>query len=145
MRAAMPASFFARIWAIPLRCRGVTPVQWRPQLFLFILNSCYMDYISTIRAFLTELITPIVVQAVKDNVPEPAPLDLKKYITVEEAMEQYGLSMTSVYRRFNAGVFTKVKNGSRTLILREEIEDSLKRRKVGGTDMKAYNRNRNRL
>lgn len=112
---------------------------------MFILNSCYMDYISTIRAFLTELITPIVVQAVKDNVPEPAPLDLKKYITVEEAMEQYGLSMTSVYRRFNAGVFTKVKNGTRTLILREEIEDSLKRRKVGGTDMKGYNRNRNRL
>ena len=104
-----------------------------------------MDYINTIRVFLTELITPIVVQAVKDSVPEPAPLDLKKYITVEEAMEQYGLSMTSVYRRFNAGVFTKVKNGSRTLILREEIEDSLKRRIVGGTDMKGYNRNRNRL
>ena len=104
-----------------------------------------MDYINTIRVFLTELITPIVVQAVKDSVPEPAPLDLKKYITVEEAMEQYGLSMTSVYRRFNAGVFTKVKNGTRTLILREEIEDSLKRRKVGGTDMKGYNRNRNRL
>ena len=104
-----------------------------------------MDYISTIRAFLTELITPIVVQAVKDNVPEPAPLDLKKYITVEEAMEQYGLSMTSVYRRFNAGVFTKVKNGTRTLILREEVENSLKKRKVGGTDMKGYNRNRNRL
>ena len=112
---------------------------------MFILNSCYMDYISTIRAFLTELITPIVVQAVKDNVPEPAPLDLKKYITVEEAMEQYGLSMTSVYRRFNAGVFTKVKNGTRTLILREEVENSLKKRKVGGTDMKGYKPNRNRL
>ena len=35
---------------------------------MFILNSCYMDYINTIRVFLTELITPIVVQAVKDNV-----------------------------------------------------------------------------
>ena len=104
-----------------------------------------MDYISTIRAFLTELITPIVVQAVKDTVPEPAPLDLKKYITVEEVMEEYGLSMTSVYRRFNAGVFTKVKNGTRTLILREEVENSLKKRKVGGTDMKGYKPNRNRL
>ena len=112
---------------------------------MFILNSCYMDYISTIRAFLTELITPIVVQAVKDTVPEPAPLDLKKYITVEEVMEEYGLSMTSVYRRFNAGVFTKVKNGTRTLILREEVENSLKKRKVGGTDMKGYKPNRNRL
>lgn len=104
-----------------------------------------MDYIKTIRVFLTELITPIVVQAVKDCVPEPAPIDLKKYITVEEAMEEYGLSMTSVYRRFNAGVFTKVKNGTRTLILRDEIEDSLKKRKSGHIDMKSYNHKRSRL
>lgn len=104
-----------------------------------------MDYISTIRAFLTELITPIVAQAVKDSVPEPAPLDLKKYVTIEEVMEEYGLSMTSVYRRFNAGVFTKVKNGNRTLILREEVEDSLRRMKTGGKDLKAYNRKRGRL
>ena len=84
-----------------------------------------MDGLKVVKTFLQDLIRPIVVEAVKESIQKPAVAPVKKYLSVKEVEELYNMSTSAIYDRFTTGVLTKVKNGGKTYVLTEEIENSM--------------------
>lgn len=93
-----------------------------------------MDNLNPVRSFLQDLITPIVNEAVKAALPNVEPQNKKDYLTIEEAIEEYSLSTSTIYRRFDNGTLTKVKSGGRTLLKRSEILSCLKESRLCAID-----------
>lgn len=99
-----------------------------------------MDNLTPIRSFFQDLITPIVTEAVKSAMPRAESQGKKEYLTIEEAIEEYSLSSSTIYRRFDSGDFTKVKNGGRTMLKRCEIEGFLRERRLCAIDERGRGR-----
>ncbi|MBR6465070.1 MAG: helix-turn-helix domain-containing protein [Bacteroidales bacterium] len=86
-----------------------------------------MDKLAPVRKLLQDLISPIVFDAVKTAMPKKIVVEPKPFLSVEEVEEEYHISVSSLYRRFDMNELTRYKNGSRTLVSRKEIEDGLKK------------------
>lgn len=93
-----------------------------------------MDNLTPIRSFFQDLITPIVNEAVKQAMPKIDVQPQKEYLSIVEAIEQYSLSSSTIYRRFDNGTLTRIKSGGRTLLKRSEIEGFLKEGKLCDID-----------
>ncbi|MGM9735153.1 MAG: helix-turn-helix transcriptional regulator [Candidatus Cryptobacteroides sp.] len=92
-----------------------------------------MDNLNPLKSFLSDLITPIVQKAVKDAVPAKENSSLPRFIPVSQIPEEYGISVSTIYLRFNTGELTKHKQGGLTFVDREELEKSIKARKLCDT------------
>lgn len=92
-----------------------------------------MDNLTPVRSFLQDLLAPIVTEAVKSAIPD-SNSNKKDYLSIEEAIEEYSLSSSTIYRRFENGTLTKVKSGGRTLLKRCEIIACLKEGKLCAID-----------
>lgn len=93
-----------------------------------------MDNLNPIRSFFQDLITPIVTEAVKSAMPKVETQTKGDYLTIEEAIKQYCLSSSTIYRRFENGTLTRVKSGGRTLLKRSEVEGLMKECKLCAID-----------
>ena len=92
-----------------------------------------MDNLKPLKSFLTDLITPIVEKAVKDAVPGKETGTPHNYIPVSQVAEEYGLAISTIYLRFSTGELTKHKQGNLTFVDRDELEKSIKARKLCAT------------
>ena len=101
-----------------------------------------MENRAPVKSFLQELIKPIVVDAVNEAIPKVVRTEPKEYLSVEEVEEEYHISSSTVYRRFDSGDLTKVKNGKRTLVKRVEIEKALKEGTLVAIDERGCRRGR---
>lgn len=95
-----------------------------------------MDTLTPMKSFLKDILEPIVIEAVKSAIP--AKNDDDEYLSIEDIQDKYHISPSTVYRRFTTGELTKVKNGSRTLVLKRELDNCLKEGKWAGIDTKLY-------
>lgn len=92
-----------------------------------------MENLNPLKSFLSDLITPIVEKAVKDAVPAKEGTSLPRYIPVSQIPEEYGISVSTIYLRFSNGELTKHKQGGLTFVDREELEKSIKAKKMYAT------------
>lgn len=92
-----------------------------------------MDNLKPLKSFLTDLITPIVEKAVKDAVPGKEGDIPHNYIPVSQVAEEYGISVSTIYLRFSTGELTKHKQGKLTFVDRDELENSIKARRLCAT------------
>ena len=92
-----------------------------------------METLNPLKSFLSDLITPIVEKAVKDAVPAKEGTSLPRYIPVSQIPEEYGISVSTIYLRFSNGELTKHKQGGLTFVDREELEKSIKAKKMYAT------------
>lgn len=81
-----------------------------------------MDELNPIKSMLKDLITPIVKDAVTQALNVNESTATKHHIPIKEAIRIYGLSSSNIYRKFDEGTLTKVKNGGLTFVIQEEIE-----------------------
>lgn len=93
----------------------------------------FMENLNPLKSFLSDLITPIVEKAVKDAVPAKEGTSLPRYIPVSQIPEEYGISVSTIYLRFSNGELTKHKQGGLTFVDREELEKSIKAKKMYAT------------
>lgn len=84
-----------------------------------------MDNLAPVKSFLKDLITPIVKDAVQSALTVSDSTATKHYIPVREAETLYGISSSTIYKRFDKGTLTKVKNGGLTFVIQEEIEAAM--------------------
>ena len=84
-----------------------------------------MENLAPVKSFLQDIIRPIVEDAVKAAVPAAINVVQSPYLTIDEVWEQYHISSSTVYRRFDSKELTKIKNGERTLVSRKELEEQL--------------------
>ena len=117
-----------------------TLIQWWPQLFVEITNTETMDNLTPVRSFLKELITPIVKDAVKTAMTVQSSSATKHYIPIAEAVKLYGMSVSTIYNRFDDGTLTKIKNGGLTFVIQEEIEASMQAERLSAVDEGARGR-----
>ena len=123
-----------------LRCQRDTLIQWWPRLFVENTNTRTMDNLTPVRSFLKELITPIVKDAVKTAMTVQSSSATKHYIPIAEAVKLYGMSVSTIYNRFDDGTLTKIKNGGLTFVIQEEIEASMQAEKLSAVDENARGR-----
>jgi len=91
-----------------------------------------MDSLKQVKDFLRDLIRPIVQEAVKASIAVPETPKTKKYLSVKEVEKIYNVSSSTIYLRFKEGELTRVKNGGRTMILAQEVEDNMRKRGYAG-------------
>lgn len=103
-----------------------------PLLVFSIQTRFTMNKLDVVRSFLTDLIRPIVVDAVKSAIPEAPQINRSKYLTVAEIQSEFGVSETWVYRRFYEGSLKKIKMKGRTLVLRTELEAKMQTEHLAG-------------
>ena len=99
-----------------------------------------MDNLTPVRSFLKELITPIVKDAVKTALTVQSSSATKHYIPLAEAVKLYGMSVSTIYNRFDDGTLTKIKNGGLTFVIQEEIEASMQAERLSAVDESARGR-----
>lgn len=87
-----------------------------------------------------ELITPIVKDAVKTAMTVQSSSATKHYIPIAEAVKLYGMSVSTIYNRFDDGTLTKIKNGGLTFVIQEEIEASMQAERLSAVDEGARGR-----
>ena len=95
-----------------------------------------MDFMEAFKAFLTDVITPIVEQSVLSIKPMNVELSQPKYISVSEACRQYCISVTTVYRMFDKGDLDKIKIGDKTLVSIAQLDKLYERHMVGSVGKK---------
>jgi excisionase family DNA binding protein len=89
-----------------------------------------MDHTEVIKSLLTEIIRPIVIDAVetalnnKDNNPR------KRYYTSQEAMEHLRISRATFYRLVKKGKIDILKIGNRSLIDADLLDEAVERREI---------------
>lgn len=80
-----------------------------------------MEKKDVFREFFTDLIRPIVQEAVKECLAPPAPNKDVEFITVKEILEDFPISHTQLYREINSGCITKYKIKRRTAFNKKDI------------------------
>jgi len=104
-----------------------------------------MDFIENFKALLVETIRPVVEEAVRASMPTPEPPRDKKYITLRQARDEYQLTSSSIYRKFDCGKLHKYKNGGRTVLDVSEVESLFKKQKQAGVGSTTRGTTRSRL
>ncbi len=99
-----------------------------------------MENLEGVKSFLRDLITPIVEKAVKSAMPEKKKDIPDGYLSISQIEEKYHVSYGTIYRRFESGELTKVKNGGRTLVEVAELERVLKKGRLASVDESGYKR-----
>ncbi len=89
-----------------------------------------MDNLREVRTFLKDLIEPIVVDAVKQAIPDKDKNRLNNKMPLSEVTRTYGISLSTIYYRFNHGILTKYKSNGLTFVDIEELEASMKPQKL---------------
>ena len=92
-----------------------------------------MENLTPVRSFLTDLIKPIVEDAVKAALPQTQPASGKRFLTLPEVYADYPISQSAIYRYFKSGKIDKYKSGGRTVVDRQDLEKLLKKETLAGT------------
>lgn len=95
-----------------------------------------MNEIKQIKSFLTNLITPIVKDAVNEAMPKAIGVRDQNRIPVLQVTDRYGISQSKVYALFRSGALTKHKQGGLTFVDTIELEELMKSEKL--TDKVPY-------
>lgn len=81
-----------------------------------------MDNLKPLKSFLTDLITPIVQDAVSSAIPEKIKTKDKNPVPVQKITEMYGISQSKIYSMFRTGELEKIKQGGLTFVDTVQLE-----------------------
>ena len=101
-------------------------------------NSFTMYLEDTLKSFLTELIVPIVRDAINGNLVVQEEEEKSERMTYKEIEKEYYVSRQTVDRRSKNDGLTKIKNGRRVLFYRKEVDAMFKERNLAGVDTKRF-------
>ena len=79
---------------------------------------------------ITEILTPIIKDAVKEAFADVKVNPPKRYYTVEEAMEHIHVSRATFYRMVGRGEIELLKIGSKSLVDAEKLDGQIERREI---------------
>ena len=91
-----------------------------------------MDHTDAIKAILTDLIRPIILEAVQeafDNM-EKVKGQAKRYYTVQEVCKILRIGVTSFYRMVNRGDIELLKIGGKSLVDADKLDGQIERKEV---------------
>ena len=91
-----------------------------------------MDHTDTIKAMLTDLIRPIILEAVQeafDNMKKVKG-QTKRYYTVQEVCKIMRIGVTSFYRMVNRGDIELLKIGGKSLVDADKLDGQIERKEV---------------
>lgn len=91
-----------------------------------------MDNLKPLKSFLTDLIAPIVKDAVSNAIPENIRTKDKNPVPVQKITELYGISQSKVYSMFRSGELEKIKQGGLTFVDTVQLESLMKGEKLCG-------------
>lgn len=91
-----------------------------------------MNEMNQIRSFFSDLITPIVMEAVAEAIPESIKNMDQIYIPVQQIPEKYGISVSKIYLMFTSGELQKIKQGAHTFVSIAELESLMKAEQLCG-------------
>lgn len=117
-------------------------MQHGPTLLSVKHNSIIMDLEETFKAYLRELIIPIVEEAMGKEAPEKEEEPKSEYITFKEIEKEYFITRQTVDRRFKNEKLTKLKDGGRVLFIRKEVDAMFKKRTMGGINTRKNGKRR---
>lgn len=89
-----------------------------------------MDNLKPLKSFLTDLITPIVQDAVTNAIPDNIKTKDKNPVPVQKITEMYGISQSKVYALFRTGELEKIKQGGLTFVDTVQLESLMKGEKL---------------
>lgn len=89
-----------------------------------------MTKMEMLKDFLTELIRPIVMEAVNDALLNVERVPTKRYYTRAEAMEHLKIGTTSFYRLAKKGKITILKIEGKTLVDADELDGAIERQEI---------------
>lgn len=89
-----------------------------------------MDNLKPLKSFLTDLITPIVQDAVTNAIPVNIKTKDKNPVPVQKITEMYGISQSKVYAMFRTGELEKIKQGGLTFVDTVQLESLMKGEKL---------------
>ena len=91
-----------------------------------------MDHTETIKAMLTDLIRPIILEAVQeafDNM-EKVKGQTKRYYTVQEVCKILRIGVTSFYRMVNRGDIELLKIRGKSLVDADKLDGQVQRKEI---------------
>ena len=91
-----------------------------------------MDHTETIKAMLTDLIRPIILEAVQeafDNM-EKVKGQTKRYYTVQEVCKILRIGVTSFYRMVNKGDIELLKIRGKSLVDADKLDGQVQRKEI---------------
>lgn len=89
-----------------------------------------MDNLKPLKSFLTDLITPIVQDAVTNAIPDNIKTKDKNPVPVQKITQMYGISQSKVYAMFRTGELEKIKQGGLTFVDTVQLESLMKCEKL---------------
>ncbi len=95
-----------------------------------------------VKSFLTDLIKPIVAEAVTEALPKPEPEPREQLLTLKQAMLRYPISHTTLYRLFDSGELSKHKRGKRTVVDESELKQLFRKETLTGMTTRRTSRRR---
>ena len=83
-----------------------------------------------LKRILSELLKPLITEAVKEAFADVKVNPPKRYYTVEEAMEYIHVSRATFYRMVGRGEIELLKIGSKSLVDAEKLDGQIERREI---------------
>ena len=102
-----------------------------------------MNLEDTLKSFLTELIVPIVPDAINGTLVTKEEKEETVYMTFKQIEKEYYVSRQTVDRRVKNGRLTKIKDGGRVLFSRKEVDGMFKKRTLAGVDTNRFKKKYN--
>ena len=100
-----------------------------------------MNLEDTLKSFLTELIVPIVQDAINGTLVTKE--EKEEIGRINEIEKEYYVSRQTVDRRVKNGRLTKIKDGGRVLFSRKEVDGMFKKRTLAGVDTNKFKKKYN--
>lgn len=89
-----------------------------------------MSQIDSIKQILTDILRPIIVEAVQEALEEKLKTPQKRYYTPEQAQEHLHISRATFYRLRKKGKIEILKIGNKSLVDAEELDNAIERREI---------------
>lgn len=83
-----------------------------------------------LKQLLTDIIRPIVMEALREAITEVKTNPTKRYYTAEEAWEHLRVSRATFYRRVAKGQIEILKIGARTLVDADRLDDAIEKKEI---------------
>ena len=84
----------------------------------------------TLKQVLTDILRPIVMEAVREAISDVKVNPPKRYYTAEEAWEHLRVSRATFYRRVGKGEIEILKIGGKTLVDADALDGAIERREI---------------
>ena len=89
-----------------------------------------MEETKDLALLVEEIICPVIVKAIRENLPQEISDGHRDYYTAAQVCEKLHISLPTLYKKFKDKTLTKYTIGGRTLIDKEEYDKAVEQKKL---------------